>query len=375
VTQSSEIGDLLRGQAPDAVWAGRVIDSDVHVVVPGLEVLQPYLGEHWMEFVRDRGFLDAGLGRAAMVGNTRTYPPGSPTTARDVFRPPDERQPASELRFLQDHVLDPWRAEYAVITCNSGVDFIRHPDFAKALASAINDWLIDEWLSRDPRLVASLVVPSRSIADMVEEIERVGDHPGFVAVYMPVRSDRPYGNRHWHPVFKAMTDKDLVMNMHWGGTTEGPPTPVGWPQWYVEEYAVEVQLYMAQLTSMLSEGTFAAFPGLRVTIAEIGFAWVPSLWWRLQKEWKGLRRDTPWMNEPVIDTVRRQIRFTTAPTDAGPPEELARVIEWLGSEELLMFGTDYPHAHDDDLAGLLAAMPESMAPKVMAGNAADWYRL
>ncbi len=219
------------------------------------------------------------------------------------------------------------------------------------------------------------MVPSRQPAQIAAEIERVGSHPGFVSVFMPVRSDRPYGNRIWHPVYRAMVAHDLVMNLHWGGTPDGPPTPVGWPSWYAEEYALEPQLYMAQVTSLLAEGAFAEFPQLRVTVAEGGFTWLPSLWWRLQKDWKGLRRDTPWVSRPVIETIREHMRFTVAPTDAGPPEELARVLEWLGSDEILLFATDYPHRHEDDLRALLAAAPESMRAPLMAASAAAWYRL
>ncbi len=366
---------LGAGEGRDAVWDGRVIDADAHVQLPGLEVLADYLDDHWLEFIRERGFLGPGLGRTAMVGSVRTYPPNAPTSVREEWRPAAGRMPASELALVQGQLLDPWRLERAILTCNPGVDFVRHPDFALALARAVNDWLIAEWLERDERLRASIVVPSRQPAQIAAEIERVGSHPGFVSVFMPVRSDRPYGNRIWHPVYRAMVAHDLVMNLHWGGTPDGPPTPVGWPSWYAEEYALEPQLYMAQVTSLLAEGAFAEFPQLRVTVAEGGFTWLPSLWWRLQKDWKGLRRDTPWVSRPVIETIREHMRFTVAPTDAGPPEELARVLEWLGSDEILLFATDYPHRHEDDLRALLAAAPESMRAPLMAASAAAWYRL
>ena len=304
-----------------------------------------------------------------------TYPPNAPTTARAEWRPGDGRPAASDVELLRRHILDPLGVDYAILRCYFAVDSIRHPDFAAALASAVNEWLLAEWLDKEPRLRAALVVPPRHPDAIAREIDRLGGHPGFVEVFLPVRSDRPYGNRIWHPVYEAAARHDLVIGLHWGGTTDGPPTPTGWPSWYVEEYAAEQQVYMAQLTSLVAEGVFQAFPMLRVAVGEIGFAWLPSLMWRLQKEWKGLRRDIPWVDRPPPDIIREHMRFTVAPLDAGPADAMGEVVEWLGSEDVLMFATDYPHAHEEGVVELLGVIPESMRPKLMAETARTLYGL
>jgi hypothetical protein len=239
----------------------------------------------------------------------------------------------------------------------------------------VNDWLIDQWLDKEPRLRASLVVPARDPAAAIAEIERVGDHPGFVQVLMPVRSDRLYGQRIFHPVFEAMTRHDLVMGLHWGGWVDEAPSPTGFPSWYVEEYAAECHVYAGQITSLIAEGTFKAFPSLRVSVLEGGFTWVPSWGWRMNKEWKGLRREVPWIDRLPLDIIRDHFRFSTAPLDSGPAEHMAKIVEWLGSEDILMFASDYPHRHDDDIAAFLKVVPETMRPKMMSESARAWYRL
>jgi hypothetical protein len=364
---------LAAGRDRRTVWDGPVVDADVHVQQPDMESLYPFLDEHWIEFSQIR--FGQGLGGLGMLGSVRTYPQNAPTSVRPEWRPEDGRPAGSDLSVLQQQLLDPWEIDLAVISPSSGIDFIRHPDFAQALVAAVNDWVLAEWLEKDSRLRASLLVPARYPDAMVKEIERLGSHPGFVSVTMPVRSDRPYGNRIWHPVYRALVDHGLVMNLHWGGTPDGPPTPVGWPSWYAEEYSVEPQLYMAQVTSMIAEGVFSEFPDLRVVVAEGGFTWLPSFWWRLQKDWKGLRSDTPWVDGPVTEIIREHLRFTIAPTDAGPPEELARILGWLGSKEILLFATDYPHRHDDDLRMVLEQMPADMQEQVMYQSATDWFHL
>jgi predicted TIM-barrel fold metal-dependent hydrolase len=348
------------------IWAEAVIDCDVHANVPSFDALFPYMDPMWVTWAKER--LYHGPTWAATV-----YPPNAPTTARSEWRP-EGCPPASELSLLREHVLDPWNVDFAVLNCYYGIDNVRHPDWAAAMASAINDWLIDQWFT-EPRLVGSIVVPARDPAAMVREIERVGDHPSFRQVLMPVRNDRLYGDRIYHPVYEAMERHDLVLGLHWGGTTEGAPSPTGWASWFVEEYAAEWGNFAAQIVSLISEGVFKASPRLRVSVLEGGFTWLPSWGWRMNKEWKGLHREVPWLDKPPFDVIREHMRFSIAPADAGPPEAMEQVIEWLGSDDILMFATDYPHGHETDVAALLAVMPESMRSKMMSETARDWYRL
>jgi predicted TIM-barrel fold metal-dependent hydrolase len=359
---------LLGERTRREVWPGPVIDVDVHAVWPSFEPIFERLAPVWQQYVRERGWRGPT--------NVYTYPPGLPSSARDEWRPADAHVPAaSSVAMLREHILDPWDVDYAILNCYAGLD-AGHPDASAAIVSATNDWLIEEWLDKDSRLRASIVLGLRDPQAMIREIERVGDHPGFVQVLMPVRSGRLYGNRLFHHVYEVMAKHDLVFGLHWGGSNDGlASTPSGFPSWYAEECVAEQQLFEAQLTSMIAHGVFQAVPDLRVSVLEVGFLWIPAWFWRADKEWKGMRREIPWVDRSPFELLREHMRFSVAPMDLGPVQEVARIIEWLGSEELLMFATDYPHFHDDDLATLLAATPETMQPKLMSESAREWYRL
>jgi uncharacterized protein len=349
-----------------AAWDGPIIDVDVHANVPSLSALFPYQDPGWVEAAHERGFKGPS-------GLKRIYPPNAPTTARPEWRP-EGRPPASDLALVREHVLDPLNLERAVLSCYYAVDSLRHPDWAIALAQSVNDWIIAEWLDKDPRLTASITIPARDPAAAAAEIRRVGGHPQFVQVMTPVRADRLYGQRIWWPMFEAMVEHDLVMGVHRGGTTEDSPSPTGWASYYVEEYAAETQVYASQLTSLVMEGVFQRFPTLRVSMLEGGFLWLPMWGWAMNKKWKGLRREIPWLTRPPMDVVRDHMRFSVTPTDLGPDDQVKRILDWMGTEDLLMFATDYPHLHDD-VGPLLRLLPESMKRKVMADTARDWYRL
>lgn len=358
---------LLEDTTRARLWPGPVIDTDVHANVPSLETLFRYQEPVWVQWAQERGW-------SGPAGLNTAYPPNAPTTARDAWRL-DGAPPASNLAALREHILDPWDVDRAILNCYYAIDSLRHPDWAAAVARSVNDWLIDEWLDKDPRLAGSLVVPARDPEAAAREIDRVGGHPGFVQVLMPIRSEQLYGQRIYHPIYEAVTRNDLVLGLTWGGTPDGAPSTSGFPSWYVEEYAAETQVYAGQLISMIAEGVLKKFPTLRVAMFECGFSWIPTWGWRMNKEWKGLRREIPWVDRPPMDLIREHFRFSVAPIDAGSPAQMKKIIEWLGTDDLLMFATDYPHRHDDDIAEFLSVLPESMRPKVMAETARAWYRL
>src|SRR5579859_7858147 len=240
-----------------------VIDCDIHVSVPNVESLFPYLAEHWREYIRTSAF----------KGPVDTaYPPGAPTTSK-----PGSTSPNSKLEDIQQRVLDPWEVEFGILNCAYAVDSLHNPDTAAAMAAAVNDWLIAEWLDRDPRLRASLVVPTRVPQMAAEEIDRIGSHPGFVQVLLPVRSEAPYGHRRYLPIFEAANRHKLVVSLQFGGAPGNPPTGSGWPSYYIEEYVGMAQVFQTQVLNLVVEGVFDRFPDLRVALIEGGWTWLPSL--------------------------------------------------------------------------------------------------
>jgi len=359
---------VLNSGTRASTWREPIIDVDIHAVVPSLDSLTPYLDKVWIQYISER----TGFGPPTAI----IYPPNLDASARPEWRPGDGRLPATEVSMIQADLLDPLDIECGILNCVYAIDG-GPPDFSVALARAVNDWLIAEWLEADSRLRASIVLPTRDDpAAIAAEIDRVGCHPGFVQALLPARSGGMYGKRLYWPVFEAIVRNDLVAGIHWGGSNNGlPSTPSGWPSTYIEEYVSEVQVFESQLISLLAEGTFQRFPELRVSFLEIGFTWVPMWMWDLDRNWKGMRREVPWLKRPPFEIMREHVRFSTAPLDAPSAEELAPVIEWLGPQNLLLFATDYPHMHDDDLVTLLGALPEDKHAQVMAESAREWYRL
>jgi uncharacterized protein len=334
-----------------------VIDCDVHARAPTIGELSGHLPRYWREYVEQCGF----TGSAGLVAS---YPPGAPTSAAATFE---------EVR---GH-LDESGAEIGILTCVYGVETFRNMEFGRAIATAVNDWLAAEWLDGDERLRAAIVVKPEDPPGAVEEIERRAADPRFVQVLLPARSDRPYGNRHHRPIFEAAAAHGLPVAIHFGGSSGNPPTPVGWPSWYLEEVVGMSHVFQAQLISLIAEGTFEALPDLRVVLAESGWVWLPPLMWRLDKEWKGLHREIPWVKRRPSEILREQLRVTTQPVHAPPdPGDLVEVLEQLDAPDLLLHASDFPRPRPTTLRDALdGRMPDGLLERVEDGNPRATYRL
>jgi predicted TIM-barrel fold metal-dependent hydrolase len=329
-----------------------VVDCDIHPAVPGLDTLLPYLPGHWADTAVQRGITDL---------NTASYPDHAPITARPDWLP-EKGRAGTDLALLKAQALDHWKVSAAICNCLYGVQTLFSADMAAGFATAVNTWLARDWLDKDSRLRASIVVPLQNPDLAVDEIERWAGDRRFVQVLLPVFSDMPLGNRHYWPIFAAAERHGLPVGIHAGSTYRHPVTSAGWPSYYIEDYVAQAQGFQSQLASLICEGTFAKFPALKVVFIESGFTWMPAALWRLNKYWQGLRMEIPWVDRQPSKIARDHIRLTLQPVDSAPdPKDFERFMNHMESDEMLLFSTDYPHwQFDGD-----EAIPEGFSPDLV----------
>jgi uncharacterized protein len=339
------------------------IDCDIHPAVPEIASLLPYLSEYWRDTVVQRGVHEL---------NSIAYPYNAPLSARPDWRTSNKR-PGSDLSSLRKDALDRFRTRIAICNCLYGVHLLFSEDMAAGFAQAVNDWIAREWLDREPRLRSSIVVPLQNPEMAVVEIEHRAADRRFVAVLVPAMGEVPLGKRMFWPVYAAAERHGLPICIHAGSAYRHPVTSVGWPSYYTEDYAAQAVAFQSQLTSLICEGVFSKFSTLRVVLAESGITWLPAYLWRLNKYWRGLRTEIPWVDVPPIDLVRRHVRFTLQPVDAPPGDIFGRILEHLGGDDLLLFSTDYPHWQFDGNEVLPEALRGDLAHKIMVENPRKTY--
>jgi uncharacterized protein len=340
------------------------IDCDVHANVPGMAALLPYLDEQWRDSVVDRGLNSL---------ESISYPPNAPLTARADWRG-KAGEPPNTLEALRIHALDRWNIDVAICNCLYGVQLLFSEDMAAAFAKAVNDWLAAEWLDREPRLRGSIVVPMQNAEYAVAEIERCAPDRRFVQVLVLPMGEAPLGRREYWPIFAAAERHDLPIGIHAGSSFRHAVTSLGWPSWYVEDYCANAQGFQAQVASLVCEGVFAKYPKLKVVLLESGVTWLPAFLWRLTKFWRGVRAEVPWVDRPPWEIVRDQLRLTIAPFD-GPaePDAVARLIDQLQSDDMLLFASDFPHWQFDGDDIMPAGIPQKLHGKIKRDNALATY--
>jgi uncharacterized protein len=347
-----------------------IIDSDVHHTVT-LKDLRPYLAEHWHHYIDISGI--TGI-------PSNPYPKTGNGGIRSDSIPPEGGRPGSSLPFMQKQLLDEWDISVAILNSNfQMITLLPNTDFAIALATATNEWTRDHWLNRDSRLRASIVVPAQDDEAAAREIDRWAKDPRFVQVLLPSSSDKPYGHRRYHRMYEAAARHGLPIGIHLGGATAStpPPSPNGWFSYYIEFHAIGGALSMiTHVASFVCEGVFKKWPTLKVVMMEGGFGWLPSVMWRLDKDWKGMRHEVPWVDRRPSEYIREHFHFTTQPIEEpDDPRHVQQIVDMIGADSFFLFATDYPHWDFDAPDKALQHIKKELRPRILYDNARDLYRL
>jgi len=346
--------ELPRTAAPPQAVL-RPIDCDIHPTPSSRKAFHPYLSERWRRHLEEYGSFSYSFyaGRGA-------YPRFQRNAARLDSWPANGKPPGADLPFLREQHLDAYDIAFGILMPLIDANSSRNSELASATCAATNAWQIDEFVSQEARLRASIVVCPENVTAAVAEIERHAIDRRFVQVQLATRSVEPLGNRRYWPIFAAAEAAGLPVGFHVGGPAPYPPSSGGWPSFYIEYHQVVGHSAASLLMSMILEGVFDQFPKLRIVVVECGFAWVPSFTWRLDKHFERLRSEVPHLQRKPSDYMRDHVWFTTQPVEEPEdPADLRRLFDWIGFDRM-MFATDYPHWDFDD--------PNRAIPMVMSGE-------
>ena len=344
-----------------------LIDCDFHNELDSIKDLYPYLSQRWREHIDTYGTRGpAGAYYQRFMDH------------REDARPPSGRRSGSEVAHSRKHFLDPYNVAHAILIPLTPAGRQMNPDLAAALATAVNDWQVAEWLDCEPRLRASLIVPLEYPQAAVAEIERRAHDRRFVQVQFTGRPQEPMGRRKYWPIYEACASNGLHVMSHAFGSYGNPITGSGWPSFYIEDHVGPAQAMQANIISMVAEGVFEHFPTLKLVSVENGFGWIPSLLWRLDAAWTLLRSEIPHVKRPPSEYVREHVYLTTQPVEEPhKPEYFSQMLEQYGEmTSHILFASDYPHWDSDnpDMA-LPPYLPKPAQDAIYYDNARRLYGL
>ena len=349
-----------------------MIDCDVHVQITHPEEILKFIDEPEREWYRNQAYL---LGLPG-------YPWSNPSTwFRGDLAVDETGMPGGNPTVVAQEVLDNQGADIGILTADDAlsVGLMQNTYRAAALARAHNDWFREDWFPVDDRFRGSIIVPSQDPVAAVAEIERCATDRRFVQVLLAGGSERPYGDPKYLPILEAAAANGLAVAIHSGMEGMGlahQATGAGTPTFYIEWHTTgSACSIMGHLFSLLTHGTFRRIPDLKVLLIEGGIAWLPGMLWRNDTNWRGLRDDTPWLDEPPSETMKRHIRFATQPLEHtdGNDELLWQMLAAVGAPDILCYSSDYPHWDGDEPKWLANRLPEAWRQGVMHDNAVAFY--
>jgi len=370
------VADTRAAPKSDTDAALKVIDCDVHPTVRGgLSAVYPYMPKAWSRrFEQKKASVQS-------VALTTKYQHPNGAVVREDARDEKGNVGGSDPRVVVSEHINPCNIDFALLNCLQAASLcaaLATTDESIILASAFNDFFLKEWLPVDRRLRYALTVASLDPQAGAAEIRRIGQHPQVAAVGLPLINVL-MGSRYWWPIYEAACDFGLPIYVHPSGADsiyQGAPMACGGiPDSYFERYVTLCQIAESNVNSLVCCGTFEKFPGLKVMFAELGFTWLLPLLWRMDRTWRQLRHETPWVKKSPIDYVHDHIRFTTQPLDEPEnPRHLGQLIEMMGADHLC-FSSDYPHWDNDMPNQALRMLGPGDRQKIFYGNAAKILRL
>ena len=139
---------------------------------------------------------------------------------------------------------------------------------------------------------------------------------------------------------------------------------------------------MVQLTSLVFEGVFERFPGLRVAFLEAGVGWVPCMMDRLDRSYdiwagRGVAEFSNWVKKRPSEYITNGNVYFSA---EGDEKGIAYAIKRLGPDAVI-YASDFPHEtnakraiHEiDELLERESELPDGTIQKILSDNVDRFY--
>jgi len=230
----------------------------------------------------------------------------------------------------------------------------RSGDVEKAfgVARAHNRAMLD-FCSVDERLLPVLHVPLCDI-DQAVELADEAIRAGAAALMIPSAVPKTHSPSHigFDPMWARAQEAGVPVVFHVGGgkPMDGAYKKNGLPpvkdftggdgNFTSVSYMYISESPMQSLATMIFDGIFERFPGLKFGVIEMGAAWVPGWMRSMDSAAEAFRKNEERLQKLSLkpsEYVRRQIRVTPY------PHEPAGWIVKNAGPEVALFSSDYPH--------------------------------
>ena len=220
---------------------------------------------------------------------------------------------------------------------------LRDQPFSVALHRAYNDWLAEFCAHSPDRLKGVACVPMVDPEEAARELERSVTQLGLVGamahtyVYNHQVSDSCYDD-----LYACAQQYDVPIAFHAQGSEIDRFDRF---DTFLAEHTIGHTFEQISATMLIVySGILEKFPRLRVGFLEGMVGWIPMLAERMDEEYEHRPFEAPLLTKEPSDYFRSGRMFFGAEAEEGP---IPAVIKFLGSDETLLYSSDYPHWDGD----------------------------
>ncbi len=259
------------------------------------------------------------------------------------------------------------------------VAYLPDPRWAKALVTAYNQYMVDEFGGIPGIKIAILIAP-QDPQHAVEEIARHAGHEDVVSVCIPdVGINPPIGAEKYWPIYEAAEHYRLPITFHGieALVHDNYPLRVAHFQSLMEVHTMGFPFTsMLQVMDVVLQGVPMRYPSLKFCVLESGITFMPFIMYRLDTAYRQFRTEVPVLDRKPSEYIREWY-VGTHELEALPRKgDLERFIQIYQGENTTMWASDWPHLDRDLLAGFMQYdMDPELRRKILGGNAMTFFGL
>ncbi|MCH8088718.1 MAG: amidohydrolase [Chloroflexi bacterium] len=375
--------------------AGRIVDADSHILEPAemwVEYMEPEFRDRALRINRDEKGLEyldidglvsagysGGLGSMAGVGKSLEWKAENATKpySEQARLTPAAIDPHERIRFMDQEGVD-----FTFLYPTLGLGWegeCEDAALSAAYCRAYNNWMVDFCRPQRERIIPIAHVSVRDVNEGVKELERVAKL-GMKGVFISPHALNGirYGHEYYDPFWNAAQELQMPVTLHvvfnpsYVGRHLYPEDEGLGPSFFVETMLIGD--FLLSFTSMMCDGVFEKFPGLRLVMVEVGCGWISHWLDEMDANYEKFGRGMPLTMKPS-DYFKRQCWISAEPTE----NSIAAMAQHVGADRFL-WGSDWPHTegHIDPVRKVkerIASLSEDDQRKILGENALTLYRM
>ena len=236
---------------------------------------------------------------------------------------------------------------------------------------------IDETTKAAPdRLKSLITVSAKAVEESVGEIKTWAGSPWARGVFINPPLGFPLDHPDLNPIWAAADEADLCV-VHHSNSAGYPGYRDLWDNPFMGRTAGHPWGAQRAVASFFGSGIMDRYPNVRFAVLESGFGWLPFWAKRMDDQVTYMGFVAKDLQHSMSEYMTSGRFFCSIVLHEGP--ELVRLVSEILGDDILMFGSDYPHAESRFPVSVKVvdewAMPDERRAKLMHENAAKCFRL